>query len=268
MFESAASLLVLMLTLAQSAAVTDRGLEQELRTLYGGKVRTVREFPEGDRIRFDSGGQRLSGELGIWTLHGTIHIESVRVNSKKVELRGSRVIASFNDLTGMFDRLKTSDTITLEFPRDGSRPIKDRIDRAFIPDAELPAHLPHYWQRFLSSGRVDSSDKTPLLDPVSGELVSYGAPGSTRIVHQVTPKLTNEARSYKPGSNFHGHTELRIIINELGVARVLDVIKPSGFGLDEQAVEAIKQWRFEPPMVNGKPSKILVVVEVNFQVRR
>ena len=35
-------------------------------------------------------------------------------------------------------------------------------------------------------------------------------------------------------------------------------------GLDENAIEAVKQWRFEPAMKDGKPVAVEINVEVTF----
>jgi protein TonB len=37
-------------------------------------------------------------------------------------------------------------------------------------------------------------------------------------------------------------------------------------GLDEKAIEAVKQYRFKPAMLNGKAVPVEVNVEVNFRI--
>ena len=37
-------------------------------------------------------------------------------------------------------------------------------------------------------------------------------------------------------------------------------------GLDEKAVEAVRQYKFKPAMENGKPVPVEIYVEVNFQI--
>jgi TonB family protein len=37
-------------------------------------------------------------------------------------------------------------------------------------------------------------------------------------------------------------------------------------GLDEKAIEAVKQWRFAPARKDGKPVPVAVDVEVNFRL--
>jgi protein TonB len=37
-------------------------------------------------------------------------------------------------------------------------------------------------------------------------------------------------------------------------------------GLDEKAIEAVKQYRFKPAIKDGKPVMVNVTVEVNFKL--
>jgi protein TonB len=46
------------------------------------------------------------------------------------------------------------------------------------------------------------------------------------------------------------------------------LVKSVGYGLDESALEAVGEYRFEPATLNGKPIAVRVTVEVNFQLRR
>ena len=37
--------------------------------------------------------------------------------------------------------------------------------------------------------------------------------------------------------------------------------------LDEAAVAAVRQWRYEPTLVDGEPVSILMTLTINFQLR-
>ena len=49
-------------------------------------------------------------------------------------------------------------------------------------------------------------------------------------------------------------------------ARDIRVARTLGLGLDEKAIEAVKNWRFEPGMKDGKPVATQVNVEVTFRL--
>jgi protein TonB len=45
------------------------------------------------------------------------------------------------------------------------------------------------------------------------------------------------------------------------------VVKGPGLGLEEKAVEAVKQWRFKPALgPSGKPVAVVVPIEVTFRL--
>jgi periplasmic protein TonB len=37
-------------------------------------------------------------------------------------------------------------------------------------------------------------------------------------------------------------------------------------GLDEKAIEAVRQWRFQPAMKDGQPVTVAINVEVSFRL--
>jgi TonB family protein len=39
-----------------------------------------------------------------------------------------------------------------------------------------------------------------------------------------------------------------------------------GMGLDEKAIEAVRQWKFEPAKLNGQSVPVQINVEVNFRL--
>ena len=39
-----------------------------------------------------------------------------------------------------------------------------------------------------------------------------------------------------------------------------------GMGLDEKAIEAVRNWKFEPAMKDGKPVAVQINVEVSFRL--
>jgi TonB family protein len=56
------------------------------------------------------------------------------------------------------------------------------------------------------------------------------------------------------------------IVGPDGRPRSLQVARSLGMGLDEKAVEAVRNWRFEPGKKGGVPVPVLINVEVDFHL--
>jgi TonB family protein len=82
------------------------------------------------------------------------------------------------------------------------------------------------------------------------------------LVHKVEPEYSEEARKAK----FQGVVVLYIVVDPNGNAINPRVMKSLGLGLDEKAMEAVKQWKFKPGYKDGKPVSVAATVEVNFRL--
>jgi len=51
-------------------------------------------------------------------------------------------------------------------------------------------------------------------------------------------------------------------VGDVTVVKSLDQV----FGLDERAVETVRQWRFAPGTRFGEPVAVLVLIEVSFNI--
>ncbi len=76
------------------------------------------------------------------------------------------------------------------------------------------------------------------------------------------PEYTEEARNAKT----QGMCVLRLIVDDQGHPRDIRVVRGLGFGLDARAIDAVKQWRFQPAMKDGRPVSVLISVEVGFHL--
>ena len=76
------------------------------------------------------------------------------------------------------------------------------------------------------------------------------------------PDYTEEARRAKK----QGTCELWLIVDSAGHPRDIRVIRGLGFGLDAKALEAVKQWRFQPALKDGRPVDVQISVQVEFHL--
>jgi TonB family protein len=60
---------------------------------------------------------------------------------------------------------------------------------------------------------------------------------------------------------------LEIVINRDGTVGDVTVRRGLGAGLDERALEAVRQWKFAPARRLGEPVDVIVEVAVEFMMR-
>jgi TonB family protein len=83
------------------------------------------------------------------------------------------------------------------------------------------------------------------------------------MISKTEPEYTEEARR----AGIEGTVMLSVIADQEGrpaSVRVIDSLKPTG--LEESAMEAIKNWRFQPRILNGQPAAVPLTVQVNFRL--
>ena len=89
-----------------------------------------------------------------------------------------------------------------------------------------------------------------------------GASTPPVVLFQVEPEFSEEARKAK----LQGVVMLYGEVDTNGWLRNIRVTRGLGLGLDEKAIEAVKQWRFRPGTRNGKPVVAAAAIEVNFHL--
>ena len=83
-----------------------------------------------------------------------------------------------------------------------------------------------------------------------------------KLTSKVEPAYSEEARVAKVA----GSVLVTVVIGVDGRATDMVVTRGLGFGLDEQAVMAIGQWRFQPGAKDGVPVPVAAQIEVNFRL--
>jgi len=98
--------------------------------------------------------------------------------------------------------------------------------------------------------------------PANGALRVGGNVQAPKLVDRVEPAYSAEARK----ARISGIVIVEARIDESGRVTDAMVVKPLPFGLSEAALDAVKQWRFEPGTLDGKPVPVVFNVTVNFKL--
>ena len=114
---------------------------------------------------------------------------------------------------------------------------------------------------------------------VAGALESLAPPppppppaprGPIRVGGQIKePALVYRVEPVYPGvaisANVEGTVILEAIVDEEGRVESARVLRSLSV-LDKPAVDAVKQWRYSPVLLNGKPEKFILTVAVTFRL--
>ncbi|HEU4889940.1 MAG TPA: energy transducer TonB, partial [Vicinamibacterales bacterium] len=120
------------------------------------------------------------------------------------------------------------------------------------------------------SGTGIGSGRGPGLGPGSGGGTgggiyrAGGAVSAPRLIKEVKPKYTAEALR----NRIQGTVVLEAVVAGDGCASQIRVVRSlDRGGLDDEAVSAVAQWRFEPGRLAGAPVDVLVTIMVDFAIR-
>jgi TonB family protein len=129
---------------------------------------------------------------------------------------------------------------------------------------------------------IDKADTTARLDyragyyagkqfapPADAPAGSAGLPPSAMLppgskppvlIFKKEAEYSEQARQAK----YQGSVILYVEVDETGQPTNIKVLRSVGLGLDEKAIEAVKQWRFKPGTANGVPVTMPTQVKVDF----
>jgi TonB family protein len=146
------------------------------------------------------------------------------------------------------------DTVTFEMHDDARRLVKYRLALA---DGVMTGDI-------TAGDRVSRVELVPVADagfyPIAGGRLS----SQPLLIRQVQPGYTEGAHT----ARLQGTVVLQVEIDPSGkvVNSPIRIARSLGLGLDEKAIEAVKQWKFKPAVRNGVPVTAPSTLEINFRM--
>jgi TonB family protein len=96
-----------------------------------------------------------------------------------------------------------------------------------------------------------------------GGLMSVGGGVSAPVlIHSVEPEFTDDARR----ANYQGSVSIKLIVDSQGNPQDVRLASHLGMGLEEKAIEAVKQYKFKPAMYQGHAVSVQIVIDVDFHL--
>ena len=83
-----------------------------------------------------------------------------------------------------------------------------------------------------------------------------------RVLRHVRPRYSEKALTRR----VEGKVLLEVVISTQGTVSAVKVLEGLPAGLNETAIECVRQWRFEPGKFEGKPVDVIAEIEVEFKI--
>jgi TonB family protein len=263
--------------------------ERELKSVLKDKVVLIRGFFQDDRLDYTAEGEVMgTPQPGSWTV-AKLQVKSITARQDRLEIRGPRVVTVMDQDRGVFTAVKPSRKRTIKITVHAapakleSQELATLIDKILVTDPTPDVSVfPPYWREFLSGHIVKSKDndgkqifrRQNEVEPGDRDLPVYTDSARNlvfrvskniegpKLLFQIDPEFSEEARKAKVS----GKTIVSMVVDKSGAIQDIQIVQPIGYGLDDQAVRAVEQWRFSPAMRNGEPVAVLINVEVGFRL--
>jgi periplasmic protein TonB len=90
-----------------------------------------------------------------------------------------------------------------------------------------------------------------------------GGVSAPRLLSKANPRYTPEALR----ANVQGSVWLEVVVTSEGRPAEIQVVRSLDPGLDQEAIAAVREWRFEPGRLSGSAVPVLVIIVLDFQIR-
>jgi TonB family protein len=155
---------------------------------------------------------------------------------------------------------ETNAALAAVSPAHSAMVMNKALDNIFAKDIDqaMMSHLPDYWQLYFAS----KSQHRPFIPADASIKVVGDGVTPPQVLNSIDPSSNEYAQKF----GIAGMELLRTVVDSTGVPRQIAIARPIGFGLDEKAVEAVKNSHFRPATANGQPVPVVVDLVVTFRI--
>jgi TonB family protein len=269
----------------------DNSPVRELNHDLHGKIFLLRNFYRGDKLHYNAAGEVLgNAPTGTWTVDGAVEISKINLAHKQLQIRTQRCFLTPSPDGYELARSERGLTIEIDLDRQPTvDSLRSLMHHLFLTSQDRAADsVPDYWKPCFGAQPTESTacrlspriaplfkfalplqSAAPAADPTkisanSSAMKIGNGVTSPHAVYAPDPEYSEEARRQQ----IQGIVVLALIVDKSGRPQDIKVVSPLGYGLDEQALDTVKTWKFTPGLKAGEPVSVYCHIEVSFRLYR
>lgn len=263
--------MLLLLTSIAVCAESDETLQGKLQPAVVGELLVFRKVYKGHQLAFDPEGniKQSEGE-GAWTVNGQVMAKSLSVLPNEIIIEGKSLAIRYEIKGRHLEQVFVENgNLLVRIDRgryQGDEPLK----KVFLNgDEKRSDFVPDYWRDFTlqlehtfkQASKQMNNEHYPDLFDISKEKPSKDSSPPKALS---TPEPTPSESILSKYPRGQAKTILSIKVNKEGKISTISIKLPCGMGLDDEAVEAVKKWTFEPAEMHKVPVDSVIQVLFNF----
>jgi TonB family protein len=265
-------------------------VQKQLNADYQNEIMTLRQPYSGEKLRFDPDGKMIGeAKAGPWTVDGHVQVKSVALSDHLVKIEGRRVWLFFDPFRQQFRDIasvRDGEKATSLFKTFGDRQLwKQVTGRSVEITVELASETPDYKEISMAIEAIFLNSSESMLGVLPSFWQSYFAGRNSELesesnfhedlyqAHQdgvlaPTPLLRPDPQYSEAArqTGFEGRVGMSLIVDKDGNPKDIQVVEPAGLGLDEESVNAVQQWKFQPGQKQARPVNVQLSVETTFRL--
>ena len=215
-------------------------------------------FTTGDE-QFDSSGQSLNPPSERpWLVFGGIYVEKISLSPDELKIQGPRIEFGGEDhkKPELYSLEKyVNIKVRLDKPLATMDEAKSVLNRIFIESAGVSLAQPRYRRADYNAPDADADLPKDVYKLGKGMTPPQGT-------YTPEPEYSDVARK----KGVQGQAMVRVILNQKGEIVRIGLEKALGYGLDENAMDMVKTWRFKPATIDGKPIAVVMNIQIGFRL--
>ncbi len=179
----------------------------------------------------------------------------------------SAIEASLNEIARTLEEQRKALNGSQSISADAEQKLKQLLEEWQKNQPGSDAKLRPEVERLLAEVQKNlESPEARLLNELRGKEAAEQAAAQgdrkARVIYHVEPRYPDGARA----KGIVGKVVLRFTVNHEGHTEAIQVKQSLDPSLDQAAIEAVREWRFEPAMKNGQVVSMSMEAEVNFNL--